>query len=531
MTGQAKWVRVSWMAGALLPLLVGLTGAANLNSTAPHTNQPMQDDQQVATPSEPTAQFRPHLEKAGDFLGAKVFNERGEELGAIADVVLTPDRGGINYVVLAHGGVWGVADKYFAVPWAQFGFRPGEDGKKTYVLKGNISKADLDRAPGFDKDNWPAVASENWLGIERGSAMVPSGSAPMPAPADEGVAAAPQSSPDRGMRGDTAYGTAPAKDIQSLRLSKLLGTAIHNLQDEDLGKLDNVMIDVHHGKVAYGIVAMRHGFLGLDRDFVAVPWSALDWTAQAGIARLDADRDTLLALAFEGDNFPNLEDLQYSRQLHERFGVTPYWEGQALGFLPGEKKENGKLPSSEMTSPNSGSVPPNSGTVPPDSGMMAPNAAPNSGAPRMIHNKDCPGHKHKDKDASAYRYNYNPNAVQTFHGTISRVTTHRIGDTDMQHVRLTVRADSGQTVFVDVGPRSFVDRQNINFREGDSVMVTGSLVKTSGRDVYVASQIQTPNRTLNLRTREGAPLWDREQARASGPYDRDYGRYQYPYRY
>jgi sporulation protein YlmC with PRC-barrel domain len=516
------------MAGALLPLLVGITGAANINSTAPGTNQPIQDDRQVATPSESTAQVQAHLDKAKDFIGAKVVNERGEQIGTIADVVLKPDRSGVNYVVLSYDPGLAAAEKYFAVPWSQFGHKAGENGK-AFILKGNISKADLDRAPGFDKNNWPAVASENWLGIERGSSMAPSGRAPsMPAPPREGMAAAPQPSPDRGARGDTAYGAAPAMDIQNLRLSKLLGTTVRNLQDEDLGKLDNVIIDLSHGKVAYGLVAIRHGFLGLDKDFVAVPWSALNWTSQPGIVRLDANRDTLMALAFNADNFPNLEDPQYSRQLHERFRATPY--GETLGFVPGEEKKSGDVPSAGMT-------PPKSGTVPPDSGMTTPNAAPNSGtvppnsaAPQMINHKD---DHHKDNHKGEHALSYNPDAVQTIHGTVSKVDTRRVEveGTAMEYLRLSVKADDGRTILVHVGPRSFVDRQNIIFNEGDPVTITGSLAKMGEREVLVASRIQTSDRALDLRTREGTPLWSREQARAPSPSDRSYGQPQGSYRY
>jgi sporulation protein YlmC with PRC-barrel domain len=556
MNGKAKWVRVSWMAGALLPLLVGITSAVNTGSTAPGTNQPMQDDR-VATPSESTAKLQPHLDKAKDFIGAKIVNERGEPLGTIADVVLTPNRDGINYVVLSYDAGWATAEKHFAIPWSQFGHKAGDhksgENGKTFILKGNISKADLDRAPGFDKNNWPAVASDNWLGIERGSAMTPSGRAPsMPAPPSEGMAAAPQPSPDRGMRGDTTYGAAPATDIQNLKLSKVLGTDIRNLQDENLGKLDDVMIDLNHGKVAYGIVAMRHGFLGLDKDFVAVPWSALDWTGQADIARLDVNRDTLMALAFDADNFPNLEDPQYSRQLHERFGATPY--GEALGFVPGEEKKSGDLPSVGVTPPKSGTVPPdsgmrapnagapNSGVIPPDSGMTAPNAdarnsgavppnstTPNSAAPRMIDHKD----NHKNNHKGEHAFSYNPDAVQTIHGTVSKVDTRRVEveGTAMEYLRLTVKADDGRTILVHVGPRSFVDRQNIIFNEGDPVTITGSLAKMGEREVLVASRIQTSGRALDLRTREGAPLWSREQARAPSPSDRSAGQPQGSYRY
>jgi sporulation protein YlmC with PRC-barrel domain len=462
----------------------------------------MQQDQQVATSPEQTAQFQPQLEKAKDFIGAKVVNERGEQLGKIEDVVLTPDHQGVNYIVLSHGGVWGMADKFFAIPGYQFSPGSVENGK-TFILKG-VSKANLDQAPGFDKKHWPAMANENWLGTERSSAMAPSsgmmpqGSASMPAPAEQGTSRHPM------------YGMAQPTDIQHLRLSKLFGTTVRDAQNENIGRLDNAMIDTNQGKLAYGIVAARHGTLGTGKDFVAVPWSALDWTSQPGIAKVNVDWQTLASLAFSRDNFPNFADPQYSRQLFERFRAMPYWESPSLGFIPGQEKESGNLPSSGMT--------------PPDSGMAAPNTtAPNSAAPRMIN------YDHKDKHASSYRYN--PNTVETIHGTVTKVATHRMKDTATEELALTVKADNGKTVRVFVGPRSFVDRQNIIFRVGDPVTITGSLVKAHGHDVLVASQIQTSNRTLDLRTREGAPLWSREQARAYGPNDRSYDQYGYPYRY
>ena len=515
MNGKAKLVRVGWMAGALLPLLAGFTSAANLNQTKPQTNQPIQDDKQVATSPEQTAQFQPKLEKAKDLIGAKVVNDKGERLGTITDVVLTPGRDAINYVVLSAGGAWGVRDKYFAVPWSQFGTQSG-DNEKLFVLKG-VSRADIDQATGFDKNHWPATASENWLGIERGASMPPSGgvsSMPMPPREDRGTAAAPQPRADteRGTSGNAGV-AAPATDIEHLRLSKLLGITVRNLQNEDLGKLDNAMIDVHQGKVAYGIVAMRHGFLGLNKDFVAVPWSALDLTGQPGIARLDADKDTLTALAFNRDSFPNLEDPQYSRQLYERFHATPYWE--SLGFVPGEGEynedeynEEGNLPSSEM-----GNVPP-SGMTSPNSGTKAPNAAtPNVAAPEMI--------AHKDRQALTF----NPNAVETIHGTVSKVQTHAMKGTSDQMLRLTIKTDDGKTMLVDVGPRSFVDRQNIIFHPGDPVTITGSLAKMGRHDVIVASQIQTADKTLSLRSPEGNPLWSLNQSRIPSASGRTYGQY------
>jgi sporulation protein YlmC with PRC-barrel domain len=536
------------MAVALLPLVAGLAGAANnRNTTVPPTHQPNQQDQQVAPSSEPTSAFHAKFEKAKDLIGAKIVNDKGEDLGTVADVVLTPNRDAINYVALSHGGTWGVADKYFAVPWSQFSVRAGaKENERVLVLK-DVSKADLDKAPGFDKNHWPTTAGTNWLGIDRsadrqardidrypnadrypadrhsdetpasnppvrllayqenrgiaeqgdqglftappsGEYANPNGSRAMEAPSEGGqYAQAPATTgPGRGMMPDTGSAAVPSTDIEHLRLSKLFGTKIENLQGEDLGKLDNAMIDTNQGKLAFGVVAMRHGFLGLNKDYVAVPWAALDMRSQPGIARLDANKDTLMALAFDKDSFPNLEDPQYSRQLYDRFHVTPSY-GEAYGFVPGEERTSDR----DMSSP----------------GMTAPKTAPNSAVPQMVADKDNKG-KHMPS--------YNPNTVQTIHGTVQSVGAHKIKGTSIEELRLHVKTDAGKTVTVDVGPRSYVDSQNFSFRPGDPVTITGSLVKSGDHQVLMASQIQAADRTLNLRAQDGKPLWNPEQYRIPG---------------
>jgi sporulation protein YlmC with PRC-barrel domain len=306
--------------------------------------------------------------------------------------------------------------------------------------------------------------------------------------------------PERGMRADTGYGAGRPADIEHLRLSKLMGINIRNLQDENLGKLDNAVIDVNQGKLAYGIVAIRSGFLGLNKDFVAVPWSALDWAGQPGIARLDADKQTLTAIAFDKDHFPNLADPQYSRQLYERFHATPYWEGQSLGFIPGQENRS-------ATPPSSG------GMKAPSSGMTAPNAAPNAATEEMIAH-------HMDKHALSY----NPNTVETIHGTVKSVGTYRIEGTSVHGVLLHVRTDAGRTLRVQAGPRPFLDSQNVRFRAGDPVTITGSVVKTGQHEIVLASQIKMANRTLDLRAPDGRPLWnlDQYQSPTSAQGNREY---------
>jgi len=509
MNGKAKWVRVSWMASALLPLVAGFATAANLNPTPSQTNQPNQQDQQVA-PSDQQAtmssqqpgQYQPQLERAKDLIGAKVVNDKGERLGTIEDVVLTPDRSAVNYVVLSNGGTWGMGGKYFAVPLSQFKLQAGENGK-ILVLNG-ITRADLDQAKGFDKDHWPATASPNWLGINRGAAVAPSASQPQPY-----IAPAPSGNAPTDNRGTSSN---QPMDIQHLRLSKILGTKVEDAQGNDVGKLDNAMIDMQQGKVAFGIVSMRHGFLGMNRDFAAVPWTVLDLTSQPGIAKVNVDRDTLAAASFNRDNFPNLADPQYGRQLFDRFHATPYWETpSSLGYIPGQENPMGNPPS-EMKAPDM-KAPDSS------SGMTAPNS---NVTPQLIAHKE---HKDKEKHVSAY----NPSSVETIHGTVRHVGSYRMDGTSQHGVLLTIRTDDGRIVRAQLGPRPWLDRQNVVLHRGDPVTITGSVVQTGRREVVIASQIRTPSTAVDLRTPEGRPLWNPNQYGSAVP-SGTYG-YQHPYEF
>lgn len=93
--------------------------------------------------------------KASTVMGMRVQSTEGKKLGDIKDLVIDPTDGSIGYAVLDFGGFLGIGDKYFAVPWEAFQWTPDH---KAIVL--DVSKKDLKQAPGFDKNNWPDLGSE-----------------------------------------------------------------------------------------------------------------------------------------------------------------------------------------------------------------------------------------------------------------------------------------------------------------------------------------------------------------------------------
>lgn len=99
----------------------------------------------------------PELMTAATLDGNDVFNLEGEKLGTIQDIMLDVPQGKIAYAVLSRGGVLGMGDKLFAVPWGALTL---DTARKCFVM--NVDSQRLKDAEGFDKDKWPKMADFTW---------------------------------------------------------------------------------------------------------------------------------------------------------------------------------------------------------------------------------------------------------------------------------------------------------------------------------------------------------------------------------
>lgn len=89
--------------------------------------------------------------------GDHVKNTKGEELGQIEDLMINTDDGNIQYAVLSYGGVLGMGEKLFAVPFDRLKVDTSE---KCMIL--DADKQRLKDAPGFDKDKWPNFSDQSF---------------------------------------------------------------------------------------------------------------------------------------------------------------------------------------------------------------------------------------------------------------------------------------------------------------------------------------------------------------------------------
>ena len=100
---------------------------------------------------------RPVVLGASTLKGNVVKNLAGERLGTIEEFMIDLETGRIGYCVLSFGGVLGIGDKLFAIPYKAMTL---DTQDHTFTL--DIAKERLESAPGFDKNAWPDMTDRAW---------------------------------------------------------------------------------------------------------------------------------------------------------------------------------------------------------------------------------------------------------------------------------------------------------------------------------------------------------------------------------
>jgi sporulation protein YlmC with PRC-barrel domain len=108
--------------------------------------------------------------------------------------------------------------------------------------------------------------------------------------------------------------------------STLEGDDVLNGRGEKLGKIDEIMLDVPTGRIAYAVLASG-GFLGIGDKLFAIPWRALTLDPENKCFILDIAKERLeQAPGFEKDHWPSMVDESWAHEVHTYYRARPYWE-------------------------------------------------------------------------------------------------------------------------------------------------------------------------------------------------------------
>ena len=109
---------------------------------------------------------------------------------------------------------------------------------------------------------------------------------------------------------------AGADDMQAgamlLSAATITGAEVCNMQDEKLGEIQDVMLDMTEGKIRYAVLTSG-GFLGMGDRLFAIPWKALKQDKKNKRFMLDVDVERLKnAPGFDKDQWPNMADATWN---------------------------------------------------------------------------------------------------------------------------------------------------------------------------------------------------------------------------
>ncbi len=121
--------------------------------------------------------------------------------------------------------------------------------------------------------------------------------------------------------------TAPVAKFWDVRASKLIGTNVRNAQNESLGEIRDLVVDMNNGRVHYAILEFG-GFLGFGEKLFAYPLSVFkSEIRQPAGGRdqlvLNVDKDRLKAApGFDKNRYPDFNEPTYRDSVDRYFGPT-----------------------------------------------------------------------------------------------------------------------------------------------------------------------------------------------------------------
>ncbi|MFY9551868.1 MAG: PRC-barrel domain-containing protein [Thermoanaerobaculia bacterium] len=120
--------------------------------------------------------------------------------------------------------------------------------------------------------------------------------------------------------------TTTAKDVRStLSASALIGDKVVNRRGEDLGKIEDLMVEPEQGRVSYAVLSFG-GFLGMGDKLFAIPMQAMKLSREEKKLILDIDKEKLKnAPGFDKNHWPDFNDRSYGSKLYSYYGYTPHW--------------------------------------------------------------------------------------------------------------------------------------------------------------------------------------------------------------
>ena len=310
--------------------------------------------------------------KASDLIGMEVKNYQNARLGKVADLAVEVESGRIVEVILSAGGFLGLGDTLTAVP-------PGalhhDATRKILHLDADPEK--LKGAPKFDTAKWDEATQSNrvtevYTYYEATPFFIASPDETatssediklvrsLPQHLDGTINTAGPRTVESVRNAEAVRNVAQTQNTRSTRnpdgtwnreyypngesanhsgiqfqhlqrASQLIGTTVKNRQEEKLGKVENLLLDLASSRIV-AVIVSSGGFLGLGDELSAIPPTALRFSAERDTLQLDASKEMLgSAPHFKANQWPDFQQPTYAVGVYRAYQVEPYFTTDSLG--------------------------------------------------------------------------------------------------------------------------------------------------------------------------------------------------------
>jgi len=238
------------------------------------------------------------IEKATKLKGMEIIGSDNQKLGKLEDIVVDLQSEHILYGIVGSGGVAKVGEKRYAVAPEQFTQVSGNN------LHAKFDKAKLESAPELTKD----IDGKDQIGK-----------------ADFIDRVYQHFGENAWWQGPNAPATA-GRFGNAHHTSFLVGMKVKNVGDQDIGKIDNLMLNLAQGRIAY-VILNPDSSLNLGDNLYALPSDTFTMSADRKFFSVDTSKEKLAAAPhFSKDNWAQLNDPNWASQVYKYYGKQAYFE-------------------------------------------------------------------------------------------------------------------------------------------------------------------------------------------------------------
>ncbi|MCB0412176.1 MAG: PRC-barrel domain-containing protein [Bdellovibrionales bacterium] len=105
-----------------------------------------------------------------------------------------------------------------------------------------------------------------------------------------------------------------------ISMGSLKHDRVRNRKGEDIGKIEEFMIDIQSGKIEYAVLSFG-GFLGMGNKLFAIPWKALGLYEDEKTFLMDVDKELLeRSPGFSRNDWPDFADHSFLDHIDRYYG-------------------------------------------------------------------------------------------------------------------------------------------------------------------------------------------------------------------